>query len=273
MRMRLVDAAEADSPSVRTVDHVVPVADGEVLARWYTKNAEAPGSAVVYFHGGGMVAGSVDLNDRLVSKYVAATGVPFLSVDYRLAPEYPGPAPVGDGCAALAWLVERADEFGVDPKRIATMGDSAGGGVAAGVAIAARDAGISLARQILIYPMLDDRTVEPDPEIVPYATVSYDDNFTGWDALLGADRGGESVSALSAPSRLREFAGLAPAFIDVGELDIFRDESIRHALNLLRGGVSTELYVRPGCPHGFDRTNAEVSVTSWRDRYRAIQAL
>ena len=159
-RMRLADAAEPDSPSVRTIDHAVPVADGE---DWLGGTRRMPKRRVqrwCYFHGGGMVAGSVDLNDRLVSKYVAATGVPFLSVDYRLAPEYPGPAPVGDGCAALAWLVGRADEFGVDPKRIATMGDSAGGGVAAGVAIAARDAGISLARQILIYPMLDDRTVE-----------------------------------------------------------------------------------------------------------------
>ena len=106
MRMELVDAAEPDSPSVRTADHMVPVSNGEILVRWYRKEgAASPGSAVVYYHGGGMVCGSVDLNDRLVSKYVEATGVPILSVDYRLAPEYPDTTLVGDGYAALAWFV------------------------------------------------------------------------------------------------------------------------------------------------------------------------
>jgi acetyl esterase/lipase len=273
--LQLLDSAEPDSPSVLTADHVVPVADGEILVRWYTRERSAPGSAVVYYHGGGRVCGSVDLYDRLVSKYVEQTGVPCLSVDYRLAPEYPGTTLVDDGHSALAWLVERADEFGVDKSRIAIMGDSGGGGVAAGVAIAARDAGIPVAKQILIYPMLDDRNIEPDPEIAPFAPWTYDHNFTGWNALLGANRGGKNVSALIAPLRLTDYAGLAPAFIDVGELDIFRDESIRYALNLLRAGVSTELYVRSGCPHAFDRTaaTAEVSLRSWADRYRAIQAV
>ena len=269
-RVQLADAAEPDSPSVQTADHTLPVADGEILVRWYTKDGSAPGSAVVYYHGGGMVCGSVDLYDRLVSKYVEATGVPFLSVDYRLAPEYPGTTLVDDGHAALAWFVEQADTLGVDKARIAIMGDSGGGGVAAGVAIAARNARTPVAQQILIYPMLDDRTIEPDPEIEPFAIWTYDNNFTGWNALLGANRGSENVSALAAPSRLTDFAGLAPAFIDVGELDIFRDESILYALSLVRAGVSTELHVRAGCPHGFDRMPAEVSARAWADRYRAI---
>jgi acetyl esterase/lipase len=273
MGMQLADAAEPDSPSVRTVDHSVPVRGGEIRVRWYTKEGSAPGSAVVYYHGGGMVCGSVDLYDRLVSKYVQATGVPFLSVDYRLAPEYPGTILVDDGRAALAWFVERVDKFGVEEARIAIAGDSGGGGVAAGVAIAARDSGIHVANQMLIYPMLDDRTVEPDPEIEPFAIWTYDNNFTGWNALLGSNRGTKNVSPLAVPSRLTDFAGLAPAFIDVGELDIFRDESILYALNLGGAGVSTELHVRPGCPHGFDRTAAEVSVRAWEDRYRAIQAV
>jgi acetyl esterase/lipase len=272
-RVQLADAAEPDSPSVRSVDHTLPVADGEILVRWYTKDGLAPGSAVVYYHGGGMVCGSVDLYDRLVSKYVEATGVPFLSVDYRLAPEYPGTTLVDDGHAALAWFVEQADTFGVDKARIAIVGDSGGGGVAAGVAIAARHARTPVAQQILIYPMLDDRTIEPDPEIELFAIWTYDNNFTGWNALLGANRGSENVSALAAPSRLTDFVGLPPAFIDVGELDIFRDESILYALNLVRAGVSTELHVRAGCPHGFDRMPAEVSARAWADRYRAILAV
>jgi acetyl esterase/lipase len=275
MTLQRMDSAEPDSPSVLTADHVVPVADGEILVRWYTKQRSAPGSAVVYYHGGGRVCGSVDRYERLVAKYVEQTGVPFLSVDYRLAPEYQGTTLVDDGRAALAWFVARADEFGVDTSRIAIMGDSGGGGVAASVAIAARDAGIPLAKQILIYPMLDDRNIEPDPEIAPFASWTYDNNFTGWNALLGAGRGSKNVSALIAPSRLTDYAGLAPAFIDVGELDIFRGESVLYALNLLRSGVSSELHVRPGCPHAFDRVaaTAGVSFRSWADRYRAIQAV
>jgi len=275
MTLQLMDSAEPDSPDVLTADHVVSALDGDITVRWYTSKRPAAGSAVVYFHGGGMVCGSVALYDRLVSKYVQDTGIPFLSVDYRLAPECADTTLVDDGFAALTWFVERADEFGVDTARIALMGDSGGGGVAAGVAIAARDAGISVAKQILIYPMLDDRNIEPDPEIAPFTTWTYDNNYTGWNALLGADRGGKNVSALIAPSRLTDFAGLAPAFIDVGELDVFRDESIRYARNLGRAGVSAELYVRPGCPHGFDRAapTAAVSARSWADRYRAIKAV
>ena len=164
--MQMVDAAEPSSPDVNTANFTVPVEGGEILARWYTKESSGPGSAVVYYHGGGMVGGSVDAFDRMVAKYVQSTGVPFLSVDYRLAPEYPGTVLVGDGHAALAWFVKRAEDFAVDSARIALMGESGGGGVAAGVAIAARDAGIAVTKQLLIYPMLDDRTVDPDPELI-----------------------------------------------------------------------------------------------------------
>jgi acetyl esterase/lipase len=265
-----------DLPDVTRTDHVVPTADGSsILVRLYRTSSTLPGSAVVYAHGGGMICGSMASYDRLVAGYVEATGVPFLSVDYRLSPEFPGTTPVDDTFSALTWFVERADEFGVDPARIAIMGDSGGGGVAAGAAIAAREAGIPLARQILIYPMLDDRTVEPDVEILPFATWTYDNNFTGWNALLGEARGTADVSPRSAPARLADFAGLAPAFIDVGELDIFRDESVRYALELVRAGVSTELYVRPGVPHAFDRLapTSSVGQRSWEDRHRAIQSL
>lgn len=276
MTLSLVDGGEPDSPDVSSEDHQVEVADGSsILARWYTKAGSHPGSAVVYLHGGGMVGGSVELYDRIVSKYVQETGVPFLSVDYRLSPEFPGTTLVDDSHSALSWLVQRAEEFGIDPNRIAVMGDSGGGGVAAGVGIAARAAGTPLAKQILIYPMLDDRNLEPDPHIAPFASWTYDNNYTGWNALLGDDLGTDRVSPLAAPSRLTDFAGLAPAFIDVGELDIFRDEGILYALDLTRAGVSCELHVRAGSLHGFDRLapNAHVSQLSWADRYRAIATL
>jgi acetyl esterase/lipase len=274
--LAMVNAGEAKSPDVTAVDHEVEVGDGgSILARWYVRAGSNPGSAVVYLHGGGMIAGSVELYDNIVAKYVQETGVPFLSVDYRLSPEFPGTTLADDGCAALSWLAGRAGQFGVDPSRIAVMGDSGGGGVAAGVAIAARHAGTSVAKQILIYPMLDDRNLDPDPELVPFASWTYDNNYTGWHALLGPDLGTERVSPVAAPARLTDFRGLAPALIDVGELDIFRDESIVYALNLARAGVSCELYVRPGCQHGFDRMapTSRVSAASWADRYRAITTL
>lgn len=267
---------EPEAPSVTRADHFVPTPDGSnVLVRWYRKTGASSRSAVVYMHGGGMICGSLESYDRLVAKYVDVTGVPFLSIDYRLSPEFPGTTLIDDSFTALSWFIERAAEFGVDPTRIAVMGDSGGGGVAAGVAIAARDAGIPVAKQILIYPMLDDRNLEPDPEIAPFATWTYDNNFTGWNALLGDSMGKAEVSPRSAPARLTDFRGLAPAFIDVGELDIFRDESIAYAAGLLQAGVSTELCVRPGVPHAFDRLapNSGVGSRSWEDRYRIIQSL
>ncbi|MFF1880103.1 alpha/beta hydrolase [Pseudarthrobacter sp. NPDC058196] len=271
-----MDAGDPEFPNVLTEDHAVTVGDGSsILARWYTKAGSRPGSAVLYLHGGGMICGSVDLYDGVVAKYVEETGVPFLSVDYRLAPEHPGTTLVTDSHSALTWLVERGEDFGVDPARVAVLGDSGGGGVAAGVAIAAREARTPLAAQILIYPMLDDRNVEPDAHIAPFATWTYDNNYTGWHALLGDDLGTERVSPLAAPARLSRFDGLAPAFIDVGDLDIFRDENIAYARNLLSAGVPCELHVRPGSLHAFDRLapNARVSAASWTDRCRAITAI
>ena len=117
-----------------------------------------------------MILSNIGLYDGIVARYVSASDVPMLSVEYRYAPEYPGLTPVEDSYVALRWLSDHAAELGVDPGRIAVMGDSAGGGIAAGLALLARDrGGPSLAQQILIYPMLDDRTAVPDPELVPFA--------------------------------------------------------------------------------------------------------
>ena len=138
--------------------------------------------------------------------------------------------PVEDCFAALLWLHDLAADFGLDRARIGVMGDSAGGGLAAGTAILARHRALPLALQILVYPMLDDRNVVPDPELVPFALWSYDANMTGWAALLGDQRGRDDVPPSAAPARETDFAGLAPAYIEVGELDIFRAEDVRYAL-------------------------------------------
>lgn len=261
---------------IRICEYLVPVKEDTIMVRWYMppqpNASRTPGSAVIFLHGGGMIAGSVDEHHPIVSAYVRSSGVPFLSVDYRLAPGSRGSVPVEDCFAALSWLREHAEVLGIDSQRIAVMGDSAGGGLAAGVAIAARNASIPVARQILIYPMLDDRTTVPDPHLLPFATWTYDDNYTGWHALLGDQIGGADVSPSVAPGRQEYHAGLAPAYIEVGELDIFRDESIRYARDLGRAGISTELIVRPGAPHAFDviAIGTDLSDRAFEDRRRAI---
>lgn len=272
----LADAIPAVT-GVEREDVTVAAPDGAAIpARLYRKaGVRPPGSGILYIHGGGMVLGSMDLYDKEVAAYVAESGVPVLSVDYRLAPEHQHPVPVEDCFAALTWLHAHATGYGIDPARIAVMGDSAGGGLAAGTAILARDRAVPVARQILIYPMLDDRNVVPDPELVPFITWAYESNMTGWGALLGELRGRDDAPAAGAPARLDDFSGLAPAYIEVGELDIFRDEDIEYARRLGAAGVSTELHVYPGQPHGFDLIGAATSagIRSRADRMRVLRSL
>jgi acetyl esterase/lipase len=268
------------SSSVRTTTFHTTARDGAPLElRWYTKTGAAghsPGPAVVYAHGGGMVLGTLDLYDEVLSWYVDHTGVPFLSVGYRRAPdEASGTTLSQDVFAGLSWLLTSHSELGVDPARVAVMGDSGGGAPAAGAAILARDRGIALTKQILVYPMLDDRNQTPDSARTPYLTWTYDNNYTAWSAVLGDRFGTDDVSPLAAPARLSDHSGLAPAYIDVGELDIFRDEAIAYAQDLARAGVPIELHVHPGVPHGWERfaPDSAAAKRAMADRARAVSAI
>jgi acetyl esterase/lipase len=269
--------AQPLADDVKITDHEVTAADGAtLLARWYRRPASATGAAVLYLHGGGMIVGSVPIFDGPVSRYVARTGVPMLSVQYRLAPEHPHPVPVEDAYAGLTWLADHAGQLGIDPGRIAVMGDSAGGGLAAGVAILSRDRqGPAIARQLLIYPMLDDRTTTPDLYIAPFAGWSYDDNATGWNALLGPGHEKHDIDPAAAPGRLKDARGLPPAYIEVGQLDVFRDESLRYALVLSHAGVPVEMHLHPGVPHEYDAIafDADVSRRAQADRGRVLRSL
>jgi acetyl esterase/lipase len=277
-------AMEAETPGYpeisRTGYSATSYDGAAVPLRWYAPTdhdpdpAQAAGPAAVYLHGGGMICGSVQLYDRVIAAYVADSGVPLLAVDYRLAPEYPHPAPVEDSYAGLAWLPAHAAELGVDPARIALMGDSGGGGLAAAAALLARDRGPAVTRQILVYPMLDDRTTDPDPALAPFAAWSYDDNYTAWHAVLGDQIGTASVPGTAAPARAADLAGLPSIYVEVGELDIFRDEAIEYARRAAAAAVPVELHVHPGCPHAFDRVapGADVVRRSRADRLRVLHS-
>ncbi len=271
----MVGAMLPPHPEITRSSHTTRSADGtEIGLQWFSAPGRPAGAAVVHAHGGGFVGGSVELFAPFIADYVARCGVPFLSVDYRLAPQAQDTAPAEDVFAGLAWLLPHAEELGIDPERVAVLGDSAGAGLAAGVAILARERGVRLARQILIYPMLDDRTTT-DPFLEPFLTFSAELSTIGWQALLGDARGGNTVSPVAAPGRLEHFTGLAPAYIEVGELDLFREESASYAQRLWAAGVSTELHVRPGLPHGFDNyaLGAHVTERAMADRVEAVRSL
>ena len=277
-------ASSMEAPTdVEVRRYELTVSDGAVLPlTWYEPTAEGrtASAAMLYLHGGGMIASleqTAAVYDVAVRQYVSRSGVPALVVDYRVAPEHPHPTPVEDCYAALQWLEAHAAELNVDPTRLAVGGDSAGGGLAAGVALLARDRiGPRLALQLLIYPMLDDRTVIPDPQLPPEFLVwNYDDNVTGWGALLRGASGGADVSPYAAPARATDLTGLPPAYIDVGDLDIFRDEDVDYARRLLAAGVPTELHVFPGCPHGFEMMAGDLpeSRQALDSRVRRLAAL
>lgn len=198
--------------------------------------------------------GSVASDDLVCMALAVDVDCLVTSVEYRLAPEHPHPAPVEDCYAGLRWLVGQAATLGVDPSRIAIGGASAGGGLAAALGLMARDRGeIDILFQLLIYPMLDDRNDTPSCRYVTNPRVwNRKANQAGWLALLGVAAGGKDVSPYAAPSRATDLSGLPPTYLAVGELDLFLDENIDFATRLLRAGVATELHVYPGAFHGSD---------------------
>ncbi len=244
--------------------------------RVYRRRADPTGALILYLHGGGHFCCSIDTSDKACRWYASDSGATLVSVDYRFAPEHPYPTAVEDAYAALAWVAAHGRELGGDPARLGIMGDSAGGGMAAGVALMARDrGGPVLTRQVLIYPMLDDRTTEPDREIEPFLAWTYADNVTAWQALLGEAAGTAKVPAYAAPARAEELAGLPPTYIEVGQLDAFRDEDVDYATRLSRAGVEVELHVRPGVPHDFELVAPEAEVTrrAAADRARVLGSM
>lgn len=247
------------------------------IQRFAKKESQSsPGPAIVHFHGGGMIAGSAEMFRPFTAQNVSLSGVQMFSIEYRLAPEHPYPTPIEDCYAGLQWVRQHASEYNIDPTRIAVMGESAGGGLAAGVALMARDRQFSppLAKQILIYPMLDAKNVKAvTPELEKYLFWTVSSNMTGWSAYLGDKVNSDEIPPYASPTHVKSVKGLPPTYIDVGGLDLFRDECIEYAARLARADIPVEFHLYPGVPHAFEGLGmgSEPQLLSGANRIRALK--
>ena len=241
---------------VSCVERLLPSSSGapDVRVLVYAPSSARPAPAVVHIHGGGYVMGRPEMHDARNRQLAHDAGCVVMSVDYRLAPETPFPGGIEDCYTALLWMHRRAGEIGVDSRRIAISGESAGGGLAASLALLARDRGeVCVCFQQLIFPMIDDRTGSvgaPHPYAGEFLWTAASNRY-GWRSLLDGPPGGDGVSPYAAAARAQDLAGLPPTFIAVGALDLFVEENIEYARRLIRAGVPTELHVYPGAFHGY----------------------
>ena len=252
---------------VETTEHTFKSYDGAELdiRRMLKKGSSTePGPAVLHIHGGGMIAGDIKTFATTPKAAVSLSGVQLFDVEYRLAPEMKHTSLVEDCYAALQWLHEHADEFNVDRKRIAVMGESAGGGISAGVALMARDRKLDppLAKQILVYPMLDYKNIKPVSEdLNKFLFWTVDSNITGWTALLGDRIESGDVSQYASPTYAESLKSLPSTYIDCGTLDLFRDEDTEYVRRLAAADVDVDYHLYPGVPHAFEAFGAGITVT------------
>jgi acetyl esterase/lipase len=241
-------------------DRLIPgPPDGpDVEVRVYDPRRGGARVGLVYFHGGGFIAGDLDTEDSRCVQLARDAGCVVVSVDYRLAPEHRFPAPVDDGYAALVWTTSMAAELDLDPARIGVGGGSAGGALAAAIALMARDrGGPPVAFQMLLNPVLDDRIQTASMGFVGTPLIDGDSVARLWDVYLGPDRG--DISPYAAPARAVDLSGLPPTYVMTAELDPLRDEGIEYATRLLRAGVSVELHQFGGAFHAFDLLPSAIS--------------
>lgn len=255
------------SPKVLTTVCSIDGPESKLLVKLYEPNSrkDAKLPAVFWIHGGGYVMGHPDGDDSLCESFVTGVNCVVVSIDYRLAPEHKYPAAIEDCYAGLKWTVNNAEKLKIDSSRIAIAGASAGGGLTAALALMVRDRGeIEVSFQAPLYPMLDDRNItfsshEINEENLPKAW-NREANEIAWKMYLG-DKTSEETPYYAAPARATDLAGLPPAYIFIGQLDPFRDETIEYVTRLAKAGVPVEFHLYPGCFHGFDSifNNADIS--------------
>lgn len=246
----------------RVEDRTIPGPAGEIPIRIYADSTDPMLPTVVFFHGGGWVLSSVDGHDSLARRLAARTGALVVSVEYRLAPENPFPAPHDDCWAATTWLADHAAELGGDPNRLAVAGDSAGANLAAGVALRARDEQLPLTYQLLIYPCIDDQQTRPSmTENATGYFLSAVDMAWFWDQFVPLEH---RSNPYAVPARATDLTGLAPAHIQTAEFDPLRDEGEEWAARLSDAGVAATVTRFDGAVHGF--------VSRWEQMSRALEA-
>jgi acetyl esterase/lipase len=277
----MVATVKAEVPPIQGVDsedRTVPGPAGapEVAVRIY-RPAESHGAlpVLVWMHGGGWVLGGLELDDLMIRQLVKDVQIGVVAVEYRLAPEHPYPAAIEDCYAVLEWLAGGGARQGLDAGRIAVGGASAGGGLAAGLALLARDRGrIGLCFQMLIYPAIDDRSLAPVGPATPENLLwSRENMLMSWQAYLENRQGSGGVPDYAAAARATDLSGLPPAYVAVGGLDMFMADNLDYAQRLTAAGVETELHVYPGAFHAFDAfaPMARVSQRFVRDRDDALR--
>jgi acetyl esterase/lipase len=274
MRRRMArSAAATPAPAgIQLRAERVPAVDGRPALRVlvYERPGRArPSGALLWIHGGGLVMGTPEMDHDLCSRFAAELGIAVVNVDYRLAPDHPFPAALDDCHGALAWVHARAHALGIDVARVAVGGGSAGGGLAACLAQLAHDRGGPPIRfQLLQYPMLDDRTaLRSESDALVWTNAS---NRYGWSAYLGHPVCDAEPRPYAAAARRSELAGLPPAWIGIGDIDLFHDECLDYASRSSAAGVPCELYAVPGMYHGADRFAASApSMQTFTDRMTA----
>ena len=252
------------SPAVESLLHgrpihheekTIPVPGGEIVLSTFRLSDHHPGGLGIYHvHGGGMIMGDRFSGAATYLEWVEQLDAVVVSVEYRLAPEFPDPTPVSDSYAGLLWTAAHSEELGFDPGRLVVAGASAGAGIAAGISLKARDDdGPALAGSLLMCPMLDHRDATTSSRQMDGVGL-YDRaaNKLRWRALLGTRARTGEVSHYASPSRAHDLSGLPPTFVDVGSAEVFRDEAVAYAARIWEQGGIAELHVWPGGFHGFD---------------------
>lgn len=254
------------SEHVSTTSRMIPGAAGEMLAKIY-EPAERTGAklpAMLWIHGGGYVLGHPDMDDVLCERFVQAAKCVVVSVDYRLAPEHPYPAAIDDCYAGLIWMTDEAESLGIDVDRVAIAGASGGGGLTAALALMARDkGGPALIFQMPLYPMIDNRNMTASSHEITAdnATWNRTNNLEAWSMYLGEGTDDSELSPYAVPSRADSLAGLPPTYTCVGQLDLFRDETIEYVTRLAQAGIDVEFHLYPGCFHCFEVFVPEAEVS------------
>jgi acetyl esterase/lipase len=253
-------------------DETIAGVDGaSIRVRLYLPAADQGArAALLWIHGGGMIVGKPEQDERRSIELCRRLGLVIAAIDYRLSPEHPYPAPLDDCYAAFAWLHSKTGGLNISPDRIAVGGNSAGAGLAAGLALLAHDRNeYAIAFQLLIYPMLDDRTtLRTDIDERRLRLWSTKSNRFGWCSYLGREPGSDDVPDYAAPARRKDLSGLPPAWIGVGTCDLFHDEDVDYARRLKDAGIPCTLDIVPGAFHGFDLIASQSEVgRNFRQNY------